>query len=254
MPKAIAKKLKEMKDPNYLSGREDVGESFDEFRKRFLPPEDDSNEPVKIMVRFSSMESHLQKKLLSLMQSILDIGRAAEKIYEQGESIAFKTYFCAILSPTDLVQTLSSFQFVYYSDQEVPIGASLFWPGSGTVLSETHFTATGTINHCLHNDMETVSEAWEELTKLIRISLSTWTDESVQGQHDAKTSQDYCLWRADYSKEINVLNSKIDHVIAAMPQIAEKINAWADARRELFIERQNYEDNMYATSEDFDYP
>lgn len=249
MPKTIASKLKEMRSPNYRKGPEYGKETFDEFRERFRHTsdgDDESGKSVEVVIKLSSMEERSQKKLLILMQDILDIGRAASKIQSKGESSEFKAYFCPVSNPTNLIQTLSSFQFVQYSSDETPVRESLFWPGGGTMLFEALSMPAGTTIYGSHHDMETVDEAWHELSKLIRISLSTWSGESVNvEQVSASTSSSYSRWQTAYRKEMHDFISKIEHVRSAMPQISEKMNAWAEEWRELFIDQQDYRENMY---------
>ncbi|MGJ9420147.1 hypothetical protein ACHAC9_20695 [Massilia sp. CMS3.1] len=249
MPHEIAKKLREMKNPRHRKN------SFSEFCERFTKNVDDNNEPVEVVIKFASLDSHLQKKLLSLMRNIFEIGKAASKIYEGDECALSATYFCAISDPTDLVKTLSSFQTVLYSIDELPVRTSLFWPGEGTILSETNFTPTRTTVYCLHHDLHLISDAWHELSIRLQISLSTWSESTNVEQDKADNLPNYWRGQKAYRQKMNSFVSKIDHLISAMPQITLHMNAWAEERRELCIERENYEDILYGDAEEYiDYP
>lgn len=255
MPQRIAKKLREMKDPNCKNDRETQKAKLDQFRTTLHPQKKYPNGHMKVPIKFASLGSETQKKLLSLMRNIFEIGKAASKIYEGGEDPLIKSYFCAISDPTDLIQTLSRFQTVLYLPDELPVHDNLFWPGEGTMLSETRFTPTGTTVHCLHHDMHMISNAWRELSIRVQISLSTWSDDSVHiEQDDMDISSDYWPGEASYGREIKALISKVDHLICSMPEIASHMNTFAEAQRELLIQREEFENNDYDESEDFRYP
>ena len=50
------------------------------------------------------------------------------------------------------------------------------------------------------------------------------------------------------------LISKIDHLISAIPEIANHMNVWTKEWSEFYNERQEYGDNDYDKSEDFRNP
>lgn len=151
---------------------------------------------------------------------------------------------------------LSSFQIVRYADGEIPVSDSLFWPGGGTMLSETHLTPTLSVIYCQnpHNTYP-VSEAWQNLSIHIQNSLAMWSCESASIEDDGEINMwNYYHWKPAYQKAVKDLISKIDYLASGLPEIAKQMNAWAEARRELIIDRQSYEDHDDDESEDFLYP
>lgn len=241
MPKRIATKLKVMRKKAGPSAAKNHPGARPE--PMCVSPQG-TREPVEVVIQFACLSAGLQKKIISLMHSILDIGKAADKIYGGNQSPFICTYFSPIVNSIDLAQTFSSFQTVFYSTEELPILDGMFWPGHrGKLLSEVSFRNHSFTICALHYDMDQISEAWREVSAHIQFALSTWEDGGANvSSHNSVFQPQYWWEEPIYQKALTALDSKVDHLISAVPQITLKMNEWAENRRELVIEREAYED------------
>lgn len=249
MPKRIAKKLKEMKEKAGPSAAKNHPGAMPE--PKCVSPQG-TREPVEVIIKFASLSAGLQKKIISLMQAILDIGKAADKIYGGNQSPFIYTYFSPIVNSIDLAKTLSSFQTVFYSTEDLPILDGVFWPGQrGKLLSEVSFRNHSSTIYAFHYNMEQTSEAWSEVSAHIQFALSTWEDggADVSSPNSGFLAQ-YWWEEPIYQKALTALDSKVDHLISAVSQITWRMNEWAENRRELVIEREAYDDILSGCTEE----
>lgn len=98
---------------------------------------------------------------------------------------------------------------------------------------------------------ELVQIRFRPFVRLVRLARLV---EGVEIQDDANDSPEHWRGQAAYRKEMHELNSKIDYLISAVPQIADHMKAWAQAWSEVYSERPEYGGNDYDKPEDFRYP
>jgi hypothetical protein len=254
MPKQIVLKLKEMKEKKDPSPAKNHSE---EFGNRFIVSSEETPKPVEVAIKFACLDAELQTKIISLMQAILNIGNAAGEVYLGTQPPFVSTYFCPIVNAIDLSRVLSSFQTVLYSSKELPILDGVFWPGlRGAMLSEISFKASNFTFYALNYDMDQTGEAWSEISARIQIALSTWSDERADIDFDNYGFPPEYWWEDPiYQNALIELDSKVDHVISLIPQIASKMNEWAEERRDLVIQQKAYEEILCGNAEeeiDFD--
>jgi hypothetical protein len=235
--------------------------AFLKFKSQFKPATeqtvyDDYSDYVHPSM--TSLHKSSQDAIISLMREIKEIGDATTKYLDFAYGVInSRVFFCYPVEPFDLLGSISSYQLVAYKAESEANAYSdaLYWPGGGNLVAEYRNT-TSLRGEFTVSDIWNYPEAWMEISDRLTKHMENWlqetSEEDISTKHDP--SDDYRWMIAVHKKNVEFM-SKLNHIKAALPEIAIAMKEWAESRAEQIIEREQYEEeqSIEYEREDFEY-